>query len=359
MTEITANLPVGIEPTLIADQPVTVEHAVDDFMEALWEAIAIVLAVSLVALGLRAGAVVAISIPLVLATVFVAMKFFGIDLQRISLGALIIALGLLVDDAMITIEAMVTRLERGDEKEQAGIFAYASTALPRLTGTLVTVAGFVPIGFARSAAGEYTFSIFAVVAIALIVSWGVAALFAPLLGVWILKKPSAVHSEEPGPIMRTFRRFLTLAMRARWATVLLTLALFAAALYGMRLVPQQFFPPSDRPELLVDLQLPENASIYATQEVAARVDKLLKNEQDVDHWSTYVGQGAVRFYLPLNVQLPNDFFAQAVVVTKGLQQRERVKAKLEQAMATDFPSVVGRIYPLELGPRSDGHSSTE
>ena len=150
--------------------------------------------------------------------------------------------------------------------------------------------------------------------------------------------------------MRAFRRFLALAMRARWVTILLTLAVFGAALYGMRFVPQQFFPSSDRPELLVDLQLPENASIYATQEVAARVDKLLKSDQDVDHWSTYVGQGAVRFYLPLNVQLPNDFFAQAVVVTKGLQQRERVKARLEHALATEFPSVVGRVYPLELGP---------
>ncbi len=215
---------------------------------------------------------------------------------------------------------------------------------------MVTVAGFVPIGFARSAAGEYTFSIFAVVAIALIASWCVAALFAPLLGVWILKKPRAVHEEKPGPIMRVFRRFLALAMRARWVTILLTLAAFGAALYGMRFVPQQFFPSSDRPELLVDLQLPENASIYATREVAARVDKLLKSDQDVDHWSTYVGQGAVRFYLPLNVQLPNDFFAQAVVVTKGLQQRERVKARLEHALATEFPSVVGRVYPLELGP---------
>jgi len=289
--------------------------------------------------------------------VFVAMKFFGIDLQRISLGALIIALGLLVDDAMITIEAMVTRLERGDEKEQAGIFAYASTALPRLTGTLVTVAGFVPIGFARSAAGEYTFSIFAVVAIALIASWGVAALFAPLLGVWILKKPKAVLGEKPGPIMRTFRRFLALAMRARWVTIVLTLGVFGAALYGMRLVPQQFFPASDRPELLVDLQLPENASIYATQDVAARVDKLLNSDQDVDHWSTYVGQGAVRFYLPLNVQLPNDFFAQAVVVTKGLQQRERVKARLEQTLATDFP-LSGGSTRWNSGPRSDGRSNT-
>jgi multidrug efflux pump subunit AcrB len=350
MAEITANLPVGIEPTLVANQPVTVEHAVDDFMEALWEAVAIVLGVSLLSLGLRAGAVVALSIPLVLAAVFVAMEFFGIDLQRISLGALIIALGLLVDDAMITVETMVTHLEHGEDKEKAATFAYTSTAFPMLTGTLVTVAGFVPIGFAASAAGEYTFSIFAVVAIALLVSWVVAVLFAPLLGVWILKKPKVVHSGEPGPIMRCFRRFLVLAMRARWVTLLATLCLFGAAIYGMRLVPQQFFPPSDRPELLVDLQLPQNVSISATRDLSARVDQFLTGDQDVDHWSTNVGQGAVRFYLPLNLQLPNDSFAQLVVVTKGLQQRERVKAKLEQALATQFPNVVGRVYPLELGP---------
>jgi multidrug efflux pump subunit AcrB len=312
--------------------------------------VAIVLAVSLISLGLRAGAVVALAIPLVLAAVFMAMEFLGIDLQRISLGALIIALGLLVDDAMITVEMMVTHLEHGEDKEQAATFAYTSTAFPMLTGTLVTVAGFVPVGFARSAAGEYTFSIFAVVALALIISWIVAVLFAPLLGVWILKKPKAVHSKEPGPIMRTFRHFLELAMRARWVTILITLALFGASLYGMRLVPQQFFPSSDRPELLVDLQLPENASIYATQDVSARIDKLLKSDSDVDHWSTYVGQGAVRFYLPLNVQLPNDFFAQTVVVTKGVEQREQVKARLEHALATEFPNVVGRVYPLELGP---------
>jgi len=348
--KITANLPVGIEPTLIANQPVTVEHAVGDFMEALWESIAIVLGVSLVALGLRAGAVVALSIPLVLAAVFVTMMSLGIDLQRISLGALIIALGLLVDDAMITVEAMVARLEHGDEKEHAATFAYSSTAFPMLTGTLVTIAGFVPIGFARSAAGEYTFSIFAVVAIALIASWCVAVLFAPMLGLWILRKPKAVHAEKPGLIMNAFRRLLAMAMQARWVTVIVTLGLFGMAIYGMRFVPQQFFPSSDRPELLVDMQLPENASIYATKDVSARVDKLLTGDPDVDHWSTYVGQGAVRFYLPLNVQLPNDFFAQAVVVTKGLEQRERVKAKLERALATDFANIVGRVYPLELGP---------
>jgi multidrug efflux pump subunit AcrB len=249
MADITADLPVGIEPQVVAEQPVTVEHAVDEFMEALWEAIAIVLGVSFISLGLRAGAVVAVSIPLVLAAVFVAMVFAGIDLQRISLGALIIALGLLVDDAMITVEMMITRLEQGDDKEHAATFAYTSTAFPMLTGTLATVAGFVPIGFARSAAGEYTFSIFAVVAIALIASWFVAVLFSPLLGVWMLKKPKKVHSGEPGPIMRAFRRFLVLAMRARWVTILLTVALFGVSLYGMRVVPQQFFPSSDRPEL--------------------------------------------------------------------------------------------------------------
>jgi multidrug efflux pump subunit AcrB len=219
-----------------------------------------------------------------------------------------------------------------------------------LTGTLVTVAGFVPIGFAHSAAGEYTFSIFAVVGIALLASWFVAVVFSPLLGVWLLKKPKATHSHEPGPILRAFRRFLELAMQWRWITLLATLALCALAVAGMRLVPQQFFPSSDRPELLIDLQLPENASIYATRDVSARFDSLLKGDPDVDHWSTYVGQGAVRFYLPLNVQLPNDFFAQAVVVTKGLAERERVRAKLEKALANEFPSIIGRVYPLELGP---------
>jgi multidrug efflux pump len=199
MTEITANLPVGIEPTLVADQPVTVEHAVDEFMKALWEAMAIVLAVSLVSLGFRAGAVVALAIPLVLAAVFVAMEFFGIDLQRISLGALIVALGLLVDDAMITVESMVTRLEHGDDKEHAASFAYTSTAFPMLTGTLVTVAGFVPIGFAHSAAGEYTFSIFAVVAIALIISWIVAVLFALCSASGFSKNPGRCTRASPAP----------------------------------------------------------------------------------------------------------------------------------------------------------------
>jgi len=350
MSDIAADLPIGIETTRVAEQPATVEHAVDEFMKALKEAVIIVLGVSFLSLGVRAGSVVALSIPLVLAIVFVAMSYFGIDLQRVSLGALIIALGLLVDDAMITVEMMIHRLERGDTKERAATFAYTSTAFPMLTGTLVTVAGFVPIGFAKSMAGEYTFSIFAVVAIALIASWFVAVIFSPLLGVWILKAPKTIHSEQPGRLMTLFRRALVSAMRARWTTVALTVALFVLAMAGTRLVPQQFFPSSDRPELLVDFKLPQNASIEATRNLSAKLDKILSDDQDVERWSTYVGRGAIRFYLPMDLQLPNDYFSQFVVVTKGLDERDQVKARLERVLETEFPNVVGRVYPLELGP---------
>jgi multidrug efflux pump subunit AcrB len=351
MAAITADLPIGIEPRLVADQPVVVNESVYEFMKSLWEAIAIVLGVSLLSLGLRAGAVVAASIPLVLAMVFVTMQIAGIDLQRISLGALIIALGLLVDDAMITVETMVTKLEEGWDRARAATFAYTSTAFPMLTGTLVTVAGFVPIGFAKSSAGEYTFSLFAVVTIALIASWFVAVIFAPLIGVTIL--PATMrHAEHraPGRIIRTFRRTLVFAMRWRWFTLAVTLALFAASIVGMRFVPQQFFPASDRPELLVELKLAQNASIYATDAAAGRLDALLRDDPDVDHWSTYIGRGAVRFYLPLNVQLTNEFFAQAVIVTKGAEARERLRARLEAALPVELPMLVPRIYPLELGP---------
>ena len=350
MRRITADLPIGIEPILVADQATTVDHAIGDFMESLWEAIAIVLAVSFVSLGLRAGAVVALSIPLVLAIVFVVMEGWGIDLQRVSLGALIIALGLLVDDAMITIESMVTRLEKGDDKETAATYAYSSTAFPMLTGTLVTVAGFVPIGFARSMAGEYTFSLFAVVLIALLASWIVAVVFSPLFGVAILKTPKVAHEHRYGRPMRAFQSALRQLMRWRWLTIGTTLVAFAAALVGMRFVPQQFFPPSDRPELLVDIRLPENASIYASEAAASKIEQELKGDSDVERWSFYVGRGAVRFYLPLNVQLPNDFFAQAVVVAKNVAARDRVKARLEAALDNELPQAVARVSPLELGP---------
>jgi multidrug efflux pump subunit AcrB len=351
MEELKGDLPIGIEPVMVANQPDTVHHSIDDFMEALWESIAIVLVVSILSLGLRAGAIVIICIPLVLAIVFGAMYALGIDLQRISLGALIISLGLLVDDAMITIESMVSRLERGDDKSQAAIFAYSSTAMPRLAGTLVTVAAFVPVGFARSDAGEYTFSLFAVVALALIASWVVSGICAPVAGIALLRPPKHTHSEETlSAPMRVFKRCLLAAMRAKWITILVTLGLFVAALWGTRFIPEQFFPSSDRPELLVDLKLQDNASVLATREVAAQVDKMLAADPDVVRFSTYVRQGAIRFYLPLDVALPNDFFAQSVVVTKGLKERDQVRARLEQALAGQIPAAVARIYPLELGP---------
>ncbi len=350
MDAVITKLPIGIQPILVSDQPVTVQRSVDEFMEALWEAIAIVLGVSFVSLGVRAGAVVAFSIPLVLATVFMVMTVTAIDLQRVSLGALIIALGLLVDDAMITVESMVMRLERGDDLERAATFAYTSTAYPMLTGTLVTIAGFVPIGFARSSAGEYTFSIFAVVAIALISSWFVAVIFSPLLGIWMLPKTVKAGSESAGWVSRQFRLLLTLGMERPKVTVLVTVIVFAVAIVLLRFVPQQFFPSSDRPELMVDLKLPENSSIYASQEAVERLDRLLAHDPDVDHWSDYVGLGAIRFYLPLNVQLPYDYFSQAVVVAKDVEARDRLQVRLSTALQTDFPNIVGRIYPLELGP---------
>ena len=353
MAEITANLPIGIEPHLVADQPVVVEEAVGGFTKALWEAIAIVLAVSFLSLGLRAGVVVACSIPLVLGMVFAYMEYSGISLQRISLGALIIALGLLVDDAMITIEMMVSQLEAGVDREHAATHAWVTTAFPMLTGTLVTVAGFVPIGFAQSGAGEYCYSLFAVIAVALLASWIVAVLFAPVIGVTILPKTMRPHGGghgEPGRFMRAFRSALVFCMRARWLIIAVTLGLFAGALYGYGFIQQQFFPASDRPELLVDLTLPQDASIYATEREVERFEKLLTGDPNIERYSFYVGQGAVRFYLPLNVQLANNFFAQAVVVTKGIAEREIVRARLQKALDSDFSNLNTRISALELGP---------
>ena len=350
MQDIKAQLPLGVEPILVADQAETVDTAINEFITSLWQAILIILAASFVALGVRPGSVVALAIPLTLAIVFVVMGTFGIDLHRISLGALIIALTLLVDDAMTTIDAMIRRLGAGDSMEKAATFAYKTLAAPMLIGTLVTIAGFVPIGFARSSAGEYTFSIFAVVAIALIVSWFVAVIFAPLLGMAILKPPKEQKEEKPGRVLRAYSAFLGAAMRAKWLTIALTVAAFVAAVFLVRFVPAQFFPASDRPELLVDLTLPQNASIFASETTAKRVEEVLAKDEGIDRWSTYVGRGAIRFYLPLNVQLPNPFFAQIVVVAKDVPARDRLQAKLEKLLAEDFPNVVARVYPLELGP---------
>ena len=350
MAALRADMPIGIEAHLVANQPEVVHEAVNEFMKALIEAVAIVLGISFISLGLRAGTVVAFSIPLVLACVFVGMQIWGIDLQRISLGALIIALGLLVDDAMITVESMVSKLEQGWTKVKAATFAYTSTAFPMLTGTIVTIFGFVPIGFAKSDAGEYTFSLFAVVAMALLISWFVAVIFAPLIGVKILKEKPEHHEHRKSKAVSLFHDLLLFTMRRPKATVFLTVAVFALALAAWPLVPSQFFPSSDRPELLVNMTLRQGVSIDATIDVAKRFDDLLKNDADIDHWSVYIGRGAIRFYLPLDEQLENDFFAQAVVVTKSAEARERARARLQKALDNQFPELVAGLFSLELGP---------
>ena len=347
----TATLPVGIESHLVADQPHVVEEAVGEFVKTLIEAIAIVLGVSFLALGWRPGIVVAIAIPLVLAITFVVMKLTGIGLQRISLGALIIGLGLLVDDAMIAVETMITKLEEGCDKFTAATFAYTSTAFPMLTGTLVTVAGFIPVGFAASGAGEYTFTLFAVVAVALLASWVVAVLFTPLAGVFILSDKLKKHGHEPSRFGRAFQTVLDRLLRMKYTVIAATAGLFVAALIGMQFVQQQFFPSSDRPELLVDVTLPQGSSINATRKVVDDLEAVLKTDSEIERWSFYIGSGAIRFYLPLDQQLANDFFAQAVVVTKDFKVRSGVQQRILAALQRpEFQQVLARVSPLELGP---------
>ena len=348
--ELTAQLPVGVGVHMVSDQAQVVEEAVSGFTSALFEAVVIVLAVSFISLGLRAGLVVAISIPLVLALVFVFMEFTGIAMQRVSLGALIIALGLLVDDAMITVEMMITRLELGETKEQAATFAYHSTAFPMLTGTLVTVAGFVPIGLNNSSAGEYTFTLFAVIAVAMLVSWVVAVLFAPVLGVHILSAKVKPKSEEPGRLARVFNTALLWCMRNRWWTIGATVLMFVLSVFGMGLVQNQFFPASDRPEILVDLNLPQNASIEETLKVTQRFEESLKGDPDIVRWSSYIGEGAIRFYLPLDQQLQNPFYAQLVIVSTGLESRDVLVERLNKRLREEFVGIGSFVHTLELGP---------
>ncbi|WP_237859762.1 efflux RND transporter permease subunit [Pseudomonas sp. PGPR81] len=351
MDSIVNDLPVGVGVHTVSDQAVVVKEAVGGFTSALFEAVVIVLAVSFVSLGVRAGLVVACSIPLVLAMVFVFMEYSGITMQRISLGALIIALGLLVDDAMITVEVMVTRLEMGESKEQAATFAYTSTAFPMLTGTLVTVAGFVPIGLNASSAGEYTYTLFAVIAVALIVSWVVAVFFAPVLGVHILKSDKLKgHEAEPGRVGRAFEGGLLWCMRHRWLTIIGTILLFALSLFSMRFVQNQFFPSSDRPEILVDLNLPQNASIEETRKVVDRLEAKIKDDPDMVRWSTYIGQGAIRFYLPLDQQLQNPYYAQLVIVSKGFEERAGMMARLQKLLHEEFVGIGTNVQSLEMGP---------
>ncbi|WFU05644.1 efflux RND transporter permease subunit (plasmid) [Rhizobium sp. CB3171] len=349
--EIVGVLPVGVDVHQVSDQPAVVDEAVSGFTRALFEAIAIVLAISFISLGLRAGLVVAISIPLVLAITFVVMSYSGISLQRISLGALIIALGLLVDDAMIAVEMMVARLEVGDDLRKAATYVYTSTAFPMLTGTLVTVAGFIPIGLNDSAAGEFTFTLFVVIAVSLLVSWIVAVLFTPLLGVTILPKSMKKHHEKKGWFGSLFSRVLGVAMRFRWATIALTIVAFGSSLFGMGYVQQQFFPSSDRPELIVDWNLPHNSSITETNRQMAQFEReMLANNPSVDHWSSYIGQGAPRFILSFDVQTPDVTFGQTVIVTKGMDVRDKVRDELQDYLKKTFPGTDAFVKLLDIGP---------
>ncbi len=344
-------LPVGVDVHLVSDQPLVVEEAVSGFTQALFEAVIIVLAVSFVSLGMRAGLVVALSIPLTLAITFVFMSYWGISLQRVSLGALIIALGLLVDDAMIAVEMMVARLEVGDSLRKAATYVYTSTAFPMLTGTLVTVAGFIPIGLNNSAAGEFTFTLFVVIAISLLVSWIVAVIFAPLLGVTILPKTMKQHAGEKGRVGRLFSKLLDLCMRWRWTTIIATAAVFCLSVFGMGFVQQQFFPSSDRPEIIVDWSLPQNASIEETNQQMAKFEKeKLAGNPDVLRWSSYVGEGAVRFVLSFDVQPPHPSFGQMIIVTKGLDVRDKVRADLQAYLKQTFPGTDAYVKLLDIGP---------
>lgn len=359
VARVRAATPVGAEIQTASNQPKVVEQSISEFTHSLIEAIAIVLAVSFFSLGWRSGIVVAVPIPLVLTMTFLAMYALGIDLQRISLGALIIALGLLVDDAIIAVEMMALKLEQGFDRIRAATFAYSATAFPMLTGTLITVSGFLPVGLARSSAGEYTISIFEVVGLSLVFSWIVAVLFIPYLGYRLLperKHDAAQAGHDPHAVdtdrsfYGRFRRVLEACMRRRTTVLLVTLAAFAGAIALFKLVPQQFFPMSARPELMVDLWLPEAASIEATNAAAVALEDKLAGDKDVVSVTSYIGEGSPRFYLPLDVQLPNTNFAQLMVMTRDEVTREQVVAKINRLFDEGFPNVRGRVSRLENGP---------
>ncbi|MEO8003616.1 MAG: efflux RND transporter permease subunit [Betaproteobacteria bacterium] len=378
---IKRDLPVGVEVHQYSNQPEVVKRSIDEFMHTLMEAVIIVLAVSFFSLGFRTGLVVALSIPMVLAVTFLLMKLYGIDLQRISLGALIISLGLLVDDAIISVEMMATKMEQGMERAKAAAFAYTSTAFPMLTGTLITAAAFTPVGFAKSSAGEYTFSIFAVVTIALLVSWVVAILFTPYLGYKLLPNyehgvhpPSLfqrfiqgpLHRLRPGlipaptphhggdvydsPFYRRFRALVDWCVDYRKTVIFITIAVFALSIFGFRFVQNQFFPSSNRPELIVDLWLPQGASFQATETEVKRLEEKLKGDANVLNYVAYVGNGSPRFYLPLDQQLGHPNFAQFVIVTKDNVAREVLYDRLNHVLENEFTGLRGRVNRLENGP---------
>ncbi|MBX4951824.1 efflux RND transporter permease subunit [Rhizobium binae] len=346
-------LPYGVAVDQIANQPDVVTDAISEFMHALGEALAIVLVVSFLSIGWRSGLVIAIAIPLVLAATFALMYELGIDLQRISLGALIIALGLLVDDAMIVVEMMERKLEEGLVKIEAASFAYSSTAFPMLTGTLITTAGFIPVGFAASTAGEYVRSLFYVVGIALVTSWFVAVYFTPWLGYMILKQRHHAGEHRDAFDTRFYRRLrdtVGWAVRHRVIVLLLTLGTFVTSLWAFQFIPQNFFPQSSRPEILVDLWLPEGTSIKEVEVQAKALEAKMMDDPDKRFIATYIGEGAPRFFLPLDQQLRNPNFAQLLVMAKDEPARERLILKLRTILAEDFPSIRGKVDRLFLGP---------
>ncbi|WP_066151556.1 efflux RND transporter permease subunit [Hydrogenophaga pseudoflava] len=369
LADIRGHLPAGMELVQVQDQPSAVSSSVNEFVKVLIEAVLIVLAVSFVSLGLhrreggtglrryvldvRPGLVVLITIPLVLAITFLAMRYWNIGLHKISLGSLIIALGLLVDDAIIAVEMMVRKLEEGYSMMKAATFTWDATAMPMLTGTLITAAGFLPIGLANSTVGEYTFAIFAVTVIALVISWVVAVMFVPYLGVRLLKvkvHTGPAHEVFDGPFYVKFRALVNWCVEHRWITIGLTIATFVLGMAGMGKVQQQFFPDSARPEVLVDIWLPEGASMTAMDEVARRVETRLAREPGVLSVSTWVGSGVPRFYLPLDQIFPQTNVSQMILLPEDLAARERIRKALPELLATEFPEVRGRVKLLPNGP---------
>lgn len=352
------NLPAGMELRKVSDQPAAVKAGVGEFVQVLAEALVIVLLVSFFSLGLRTGLVVALAIPLVLAMTFAAMHYFGIGLHKISLGALVLALGLLVDDAIIAVEMMAIKMEQGYDRLKAASYAWSSTAFPMLTGTLITAAGFLPIATAASSTGEYTRSIFQVVTIALLASWLVAVVFVPYLGERLLpdlaRLHAARHGQAPDPYATPFyqrvRRVVAWCVRRRKTVILLTIAAFIGSLLLFRFVPQQFFPASGRPELMVDLKLAEGASLANTAERVKQLEALLAQQDGIDNYVAYVGTGSPRFYLPLDQQLPAASFAQFVVLAKSMDDRERLRSWLIATVDQQFPELRARVTRLENGP---------
>ena len=354
-------LPLGMELRKVSDQPAAVKTGVGEFVKVLVEALVIVLAVSFFSLGVRTGLVVALVIPLVLAMTFAAMYYLGIGLHKISLGALVLGLGLLVDDAIIAVEMMAIKMEQGYDRFKAASFAWTSTAFPMLTGTLITAAGFLPIATAQSGTGEYTRSIFQVVAISLIASWIAAVMFVPYLGDKLLPDLAKLHAAKHGgsagghdpystPFYRRVRATVEWCVRRRGIVILLTIALFVASVLLFRFVPQQFFPASGRLELMVDIKLEEGASLSATEAEVHRLEKLLKEQPGIDNYVAYVGTGSPRFYLPLDQQLPAASFAQFVVLANSIEERERLRGWLIKVMNDEFPTLRSRVSRLENGP---------